>query len=104
MINSDVKKVIDLTQEVMSSENTSRDKEYELTSILYDELISGKRERFDEIIKSTKDVSTALFLNSFISNIASRKTFEKKEKGLLTQISSLYLLSLFNQRKIRKVR
>ena len=94
MINSDVKKIIDLTQEVMSSENTSRDKEYELTSILYDELISGKRERFDEIIKSTKDVSTALFLNSFVSNIASRKTFEKKDKGVVD--SNLFAIPIIS--------
>lgn len=94
MINSDIDKVINLTQEVMSSENTSRDKEYELTSILYDELISGNRERFDEIIKSTKDVSTALFLNSFISNIASRKTFEKKDKGVVD--SNLFAIPLIS--------
>lgn len=80
-MNTNVQKVIELAQNVMSSENTSRDKEYELTSILYDELVSGNRDNFDEIIKATTDIPMALFITSFVNNIASSKTFEKKESG-----------------------
>lgn len=93
-MNTNAQKVIKLAQDVMSSENTSRDKEYELTSILYDELVSGNRDNFDEIIKATTDIPMALFITSFINNIASSKTFEKKNQGVVD--SNLFAIPIIS--------
>ena len=78
-----VKKIIDLAKDVMSIESTTGDKEYELTSILHEELVSGNREVFDKAMQASPNMETELFLNSFANNLASTKTLQKKDKNVV---------------------